>query len=102
MNEYPVQNEPRFDQGAGDEVPRLIDDEIVAKRLAELSELVKDMTDDLDQMAADLDDQRLAIASSVAWLLGDNARQIGEQSTMLRSRLTFLAGQHMYPLGPEG
>ena len=101
MSDRPIVNHPGYPKGAGDEVPRLIDEEIVAQRLAEVSELVKSITDDLDQLAADLDDNRLAIASSVAWLVGDSARELQEATTMLRSRLTFLAGQHMFPWGPD-
>ena len=101
MSDRPIWRHPGPIKGAGDEVPRLIEDEIVAQRLAEVSELVKSITDDLDQLAADLDDNWLAIASSVAWLVSDSAREVQEATTMLRSRLTFLAGQNIFPFGPD-
>lgn len=82
------------------EVPRLIDDEIVAQHLARMVEMVEAAVTDVDQLCSDLDDNRLAIAASVAWLVGDNARELQITSTLMQSRLTFLAGQNLYPFHP--
>lgn len=98
-----VPSESGFGQERGDEdLPaRLLDDPIVLEHLGQMADLVKDAVDDLDQMAADLDDNRLAIANSVAWLVSNTARDLQEATTLLRSRLTFLAGQGMFPLIAE-
>ena len=80
---------------------RLIDDEVVARHLATIVELAEGLLTDVDQMSADLDDNRLAIASSVAWLVGDNAREMQSTATLMQARLTWLAGQNIYPLQPD-
>jgi len=86
------------DNGAGEvQTPRILDDEIVALHLASLAEIAEAILTDVDQCSADLDDNHLAIGSSVAWLIGERGRELSEASAMLRSRLTFCAGQGMYP-----
>lgn len=81
--------------------PRLIDDEIVAEHLARMVEIVEGALTDVDQLSSDLDDNRLAIGASVAWLVGDNARMLGEVAELMRARLTWLAGQNIFPLHGE-
>ena len=84
---------------AGDEErPRILADEIVAQHLARLAELAEQILTDVDQLSADLDDNRLAIGASVAWLVGDTGTQLQTVSTLLRARLTWLAGQGLFPL----
>lgn len=87
------------DTSAGDEdQPRILDDEIVREHLDRLAELAEQLLTDVDQLSSDLDDNRLAIGASVAWLVGDNSKQLEDVSTLLRARLTWLAGQGLFPL----
>lgn len=87
---------------AGEIAPaRLCDDPIVAQHMARLVELAEGVLTDVDQLALDLEANHLAIGSSVAWLVGDNGTEMQTAATLLRARLTWLAGQNLFPFVPD-
>ena len=90
-------DDPERDEGA---LPGLLDDPEVVHCLASLDEEATTVRDELDQLCADLDDNRLAIAQSQLWLMGEAAREVRATHDRLKVRLDALAatGDYASPL----